>query len=571
MSERIKLEALTRIQDIFMLDDTGPIEKILLDLYSPDDDQLVNLSRLNKIDPTVIVSLEEQLKGVENKIGRLYINIILWLYYKAKGREYLVNSLHILSAYYKDINVERDSTDELFSYRILNNLFYYLPILLRQDEIESFKEFTEFITTYEHAAEILMNEILVDKPLIENASAPFWFIKPLFSFYCSNRLTGMDKKEFKRLLELLLERYIAINDVHWASSVIAEIEKSCFKKEEYIHLKKKVGDCYFNAGSRLSGLKAIHYLRVAAMIYKQIDERDNLDHALRLMKDKEKTIEWQHPEITTNPQLLAKMQEQINNIKAELSNLSQGKSCLDLLKNLFNNHNLPDKTSIEKQSQNLPISYLISTTTPMTEGRSGVLENKEEYIENWKAHLLVDIFFRYYFSKIVSILDWFVATYGKDNFKECLMENYRQSLLYEEERGAIIKDIMDKYFAEDFIGFVYSLIPQIEHVLKILLIRMGTNIRERNLKKLEEINLNTILVNYKEQMVTVCGDNFYGILWLCFIYEYGLNIRNSVSHGEGLTYLRWEYATLLFFIINFLFLRGRALLAFFKEQGDAKE
>lgn len=143
------------------------------------------------------------------------------------------------------------------------------------------------------------------------------------------------------------------------------------------------------------------------------------------------------------------------------------------------------------------------------------------------------------------------------------MENYRQSLLYEDEREAIIKDIIDKYFAEDFIGFVYALIPQIEYVLKLLLIRMETNIRERNIKKLEEINLNTILVNYKDQIVTVFGDNFYEILWLCFIYEYGLNIRNSISHGGGLIYLRREYASLLFFLLNFLFFRGRALLSLF--------
>ena len=560
MKERLKLEDSARIQDISLLDKNGEIEKTLVDIYCPCENNLIDLGKLNMVNIEVIAALEDRLKVLQSEIGRLYILTVLWLYYKNRGAHFLKEALQILVKYFGDFNIERESTEGLFTYKFLNNVFYYIPLFFKLEEIDSFEEFKEFLAVYEGSAEKFINETFIDRTIVEHANAPFWFLKPLFSYYCSRRLIGVDKSNFKRLLLLLFEKYIELNDVHWISNVVDEMENLCFSKEEFLPLKRKLAECYLNEGSKMIGLKSIHFLRCAAKIFSQMEEKDKVDDTLRIMKEKEETIEWQQSATKVIPELKEALDKRTINIRQHLDQLYDEKPCESFLQCLFNNYILPDKKSVEKQSRHLPLTYVIATVTPMTEGRSGIIEDEEKAIEHWKAEVLRESLFSYYLPQIISLLNWFLDKYGKDKFKECLIDTSRKSLIYEEDREFIIENIIDKYFNNDIIGFVYSSTPQIEHSIKEFLLRIGINIRERNIKKLEEINLNTLLVNYKEYIVNVLGENFYEVLWLCFLYEYGLNIRNSISHGEGITYLRWEYATLLFFILNFIFFRARQIL-----------
>jgi hypothetical protein len=47
---------------------------------------------------------------------------------------------------------------------------------------------------------------------------------------------------------------------------------------------------------------------------------------------------------------------------------------------------------------------------------------------------------------------------------------------------------------------------------------------------------------------------FYDLLWLMFEYEYGLNMRNALMHGEGLIYTSKYYVYLVFFVFLYLFI-----------------
>ncbi|MGD0626107.1 MAG: DUF4209 domain-containing protein [Thermodesulfobacteriota bacterium] len=569
---RIKLCDATRIQDIGLLDREGEVESIIVSIYSPNESVTAAevLKRATNLDNAKIEVLERSLASKQTDIGKIILHLTLWLNLKNKGISHLQSTLGLLSEYYGTFSLERDIKEELYTYRFLHNLFYYLPLLVKPSELAAIRELMTFLSAYEKNATKVIAEIFKSEDVI-HPNAPFWLLKPLLTFYCSKKSIAPDKSKFKQLIELLLDNYIAKKDVHWAKNVLEDFE-DCFDKAEIIALKKKVATLYFNAGMEFAGLQAIGFLRIAATMFQQMDDHMNMDAALGAMKKKEMTIDWKISESALPAGSQEKISQQVADVTERLEQLSKEEvRCADLLVYLFNNHLLPSKGSIEKQSDNMPITYVITTVTPMTEGRSGVLTTEEEKKEHWKATLLNRMLFTYSFYQIYKILEWFIEKYGVEGLEECLTYIYQQSTVYDERREALVISVIKKYFADDVIGFVYSVIPQIEHSLKMLLESVGISVRERDIKYLEEINLNTILSNYKQNLIDILGEDFYEVLWLCFQYDFGLNIRNSVLHGGGLTYLSKQYALLLFFILEFIFYRSYDLqLSITGDEGDSR-
>lgn len=560
MKERIRLIDIRRIQDIGLLERNDEVEGILISIFTPNQSSTATdvMKRASSLTEAQIKLLEHDLQSPGSDIGKVFIHTALWLNRKNRGLNHLREAFRLLAIYYCTFSLERDTEEELFTYRFLHVIFYHLPLFVKPGEVVSFQELTEFITAYEINLEKLIADIF--KPLvIIQPNAPFWLLKSLLTYYCSKKSLATDKVKFKRLIELLLDNYVGKEDIHWAKNVLDNFEM-CFEKDEYLTLKKKVANLYYIVGLKYSGLQAISVLRIAASMFQQIEDQARLDEALGAMKKKEMTIDWQFSESTVPIELSEKLEQEIHILEDKMEKLyTKGVTCKELLKYLFNNCLLPSKESIESQQNKMPISYFIATVTPMTEGRSGVLTSDDEKKEHWKATVLNRVMFTYSLYRIYRIIEWVIAKIGEKAFKKCLNQIYRDSIIYDEKREALINEIMEKYLNDDIIGFVYSVIPQIEHSLKMLLENMGISVRERDIKHMEEINLNTILTNYKGNLTDILGENFYEILWLCFLYDFGLNIRNSVLHGGGLTYLSRQYALLLFYILWFIFHRAYQL------------
>ncbi|MBF0563936.1 MAG: DUF4209 domain-containing protein [Nitrospirae bacterium] len=342
-----------------------------------------------------------------------------------------------------------------------------------------------------------------------------------------------------------------------------DVFENCFEKAEFIHLKKKVATLHYNVGLQLDGLQAISILKIAATMFQQIGDHTSIDAAQDAIKKKQMTIEWQVNELTLPTELYEKFLQEIDACKERLTQLSKdGAVCADLLSYLFDNHRLPLKQNIEKQSINIPITYLITTVSAMTEGRSGYLNSIKEKEEHWIANIFNTVLFTYSLYKNYQILEWFIKQYGIDDLKNCLTGVYQKSIIYDEGREELITIVIEKYLKNDIVGFVYSVIPQIEDSLKRLLENTGVSVCQRDIQCLEDIPLNTILQNYKLELINILGENFYDVLWLCFEYRFGLNVRNSLVHGGGLSYLNKQYALLLFFIIGFIFYRAYKLQMF---------
>jgi hypothetical protein len=560
MKERIKLSDAARIQDIGFFERNDEVEGILISVFAPNQSITASeiMKRASSLSEAQIEALEHSLQSLTLDIGKVFIHITLWLYRKNKGLDNLKEALSLLVKYYSTFNLERDIEGELYTYRFLHVIFYYLPLFVKSDEIASLTELSDFITAYESNLEKLTADIFKQTVIIQQ-NAPFWVLKSLLTHYCSKKSLAPDSGKFKYLIELLLENYISTKDIHWAKNVLEDF-KQCFEKAEYITLKKKVAILHYNVGLELSGLQAISILRIAANMFQQIEDPSGMDEVLGAIKRKEMTIDWKISETIVPPEHQEKIEKAMTALQSKLEELSQaGATCTDLLKCLFTDYLLPSKETVEKQSADLPLHYMITTVKPMTEGRSGILTTDAESREHWKATVLNNALMILALYKIHRLMAWFVEKYGVEGLKECLIAVYQNSIIYDEKREVLIADVIDKYLKNDFFGFVYSVIPQIEHSLKVLLENTGISVRGRDIKYLEEITLSTILSNYKENLINILGENFYEVLWLCFLYDFGLNIRNSVLHGGGLTYLSKQYAILLLFIFGFISYRAYQL------------
>ncbi|MBF0563935.1 MAG: hypothetical protein HQK89_01700 [Nitrospirae bacterium] len=171
---RIKLCDATRIQDIGFLEGEGEIESILINVYSPNKSITPSevLKRASELDEAEIDILKQFLYTQQTEIGRIIIHFTLWLHLKNNGIIHLREALNLLFVYYSTFIIERDIEDELYTYRLLHNLFYHLPLFCKPDEIASLKELADFIAAYENNLENVITEIFKPAILIQ-PNVPF--------------------------------------------------------------------------------------------------------------------------------------------------------------------------------------------------------------------------------------------------------------------------------------------------------------------------------------------------------------------------------------------------------------
>ncbi|MBF0553459.1 MAG: DUF4209 domain-containing protein [Nitrospirae bacterium] len=545
MSERIKLSDVTRIEDISRLERNDEVEGILNRVYGFNDFQVEHMvpqaviNIVNGLDDANIAVLENSLQTLQTDVGKVFLHITLWLRLKKNGANHFREAIRLLSGYFGTFN---NIKGEPNIDKILHLIFYFSHYFLK--DAQSIKELSDFVTTYENNIEKLIDEISMPKVDV----SPFFLLTPLQTYYCFEKFTYNGKNRFKKIIELLLDNYIGIKEHPWAMNVLTTFEK-CFEKDEYIILKRRVAKLHLDIGLEYRGLKARNLLIIAASMFQQVQDHKSMDEALGAIKKKEQTIDWEVTEVPLQIEVLDQLIARHLMILEEL--FKKWIPCVSLLDLLFNNNMLPSKVDIENSKLDT-IIYRITTVLSMTEGRSCIVTTEEEEEEHKKAGAINRCLFFLHIHIINRVIEWFIEKYEIEGFKERLKYIYQESTVYERIRETIIVDVIGKYLNDDIFGFVYSVIPQIEYFLKLLLVHKGLSVTERKLNCIEEITLTTILAKHKPVLIDILGKNFYEVLWLCFQSQFGLNVRNSVMHGRGLTFMCKEYATLLFFIFGFI-------------------
>lgn len=117
-----------------------------------------------------------------------------------------------------------------------------------------------------------------------------------------------------------------------------------------------------------------------------------------------------------------------------------------------------------------------------------------------------------------------------------------------------------KHFAHDYVSSIHILVPQIEAVLRALLLYKKVQTPSRffeNEEKINEILLHTLLRDNKVK--ALLGDDFATYMQLKFTDQLGPNLRNRVSHGllDSITECSYETSYPVLHVI--LMLLGNSL------------
>jgi hypothetical protein len=119
--------------------------------------------------------------------------------------------------------------------------------------------------------------------------------------------------------------------------------------------------------------------------------------------------------------------------------------------------------------------------------------------------------------------------------------------------------LLFKYKDNDIIGFNYIFLPTFEYLIKEIM--KLNNISPYKILIEEDKSLEKLLKNdkTKEIIEQIYGEDFYYLLENLFSYEFGLNIRNSLLHGNGMSFLNQKYTDILFFTFVVLITYARKI------------
>lgn len=107
-----------------------------------------------------------------------------------------------------------------------------------------------------------------------------------------------------------------------------------------------------------------------------------------------------------------------------------------------------------------------------------------------------------------------------------------ESPLFADSRDGLLRDGLEAYRQEDFVKAIHVLVPQVEHILRNFLGRLGIPTRKtvRNQPGVTDAkNMNDVLADARiRERLT---ENLWRYLAVVYVDRRGLNLRNDLAHG----------------------------------------
>jgi hypothetical protein len=453
-------------------------------------------------------------------------------------------------------NQEWPEDDPLVLHYFLKSFAYYFPQLtLNKCGDVQLRKTQEMVKTIA----LKINENIQSTGLVVPLTA-YWISKSIYPLYDTKKGEVPGRDFFIQTVQVLFDHFIHTEDVFHAEWIITDMAECRYLDwPDYEQKVRAVADIYFDQGKHSKGIKAWHLLRQAGILYEKLNDHVQLDQCLRLIKDKKDNFE---PEFQGSFQLPEEVQNRLDErcriIAGHLTSQKEQCSCFDLLAYFFGTQRIPKKRLIQKSAKStIPLSYDICTLEYMTEGRSGSLPcgedgSDEGKIEHWNLTIYLNQLSVIHYPELAGVWNWLVDNYSKDHLIEATLQHYQASLLYEPERSYAMANMINNFLENDWPGFIYPATMQIEHFLRLYLHKIGHNVSIRNLRKMENQSLGKILISYEKPLEKQFSPDFMFFLWALFGSEYGLNIRNSLAHGLGITYLNSYYALLIWYALGFI-------------------
>jgi hypothetical protein len=433
-----------------------------------------------------------------------------WIYYaidfvKSRNEESLNKSFEYL---YKILSQEHKNTTFIFA--IVHMLFYVSKIYKTN--------LSNLIKGYK--------EIIVE---IKDTVSFTWLVFPLVqNGICENDLI---ERVFESDISLSLKESL-LEDIQYNS------------KERFEYYSINLANIIIDLAKNEKGMKADYYYGLVIEIYKKINKYDEIDN-VKLLKKKlnlSEDINELDIEISTK-----ELDNSIVNLKKQINTNIENKHIVKAFAIVFTIQSLPNANEI-KNNLNTGIFTQLATIMPITAGRKGIVaeDKKEEYFFYEQYGMGLMSVYSYIFYNLLTYLQ------SKIDIKKIVLNIYQESLPFDNTRIELFDNIIQKFIDNDNIGFVYSIVPNIEYIIKEILKLNNISPHNRDIRKEEDVSLNSLIVSNKELLISLYGKNFVTLLEYFFTYEYGLNMRNGLLHGEGIDYLAKEYSNWLLYIFIIL-------------------
>jgi hypothetical protein len=378
---------------------------------------------------------------------------------------------------------------------------------------------------------------MIQNSNIKNILYIAWLVIPLIkNNYCN---------KIENFINNLLEN-IQLN-FSFKESLIQIIEQNCKDKKLINEIRKTYA--FILRGYALkqnSAIAKIHFLNLSIYyfkkvgMYKEIDINKielsyiNINNELKSFEIKlpHKSIEYLNNEINKRCQSL-KESDDIVKIFISVFNLDYGFT--------------KDELSYKPSSL-----YSLFLTFAIHPGRKFIVDEEEK--EKYWQYKLYEIF--------LQILHYPLLSSSLDCLNEMVYLNYwieiisNEKNFIEKKRINLFYKIITYYLKGDFVAFMYSIIPQIEYIIKQVLLMNGINIKNKDEHQDETISLNAIIRNNNETLIKIYGEKFYSLLNFFFCDKFGFNIRNALLHGEEISLIQKNYSDWMLYIFFTMILYG---------------
>jgi hypothetical protein len=346
-------------------------------------------------------------------------------------------------------------------------------------------------------------------------------------------LTISEEQEIIRELENKLNRLITANNENrktnlWAAEEAAIRLATYYSKRQKNKNAKRVilevGNAYNKKIADAPALQAYDLLDHLYKLYLKFNLNNEAEALLPRIRELESKIALERMEITYTCELPRdEMEEYIVSIIN-----GNPHEIIFHIANIF----IPIKKIVKEQilylSKVNPMFYLIPQRILDDKGHTiakiGPLEQDPE------GHFIRQVFLNFFIENILLRAILNEAIKSKRLSKEDFLSFLNESKVFNEDRFLFIDKALDAYFQNDYIQFIYLIIPQIEEAIRnILEINGGIVLKSSkngvfNFKTFDEILRDKII---KE----VLGEDLADYFRILFTDQRGYNLRNRVCHG----------------------------------------